>query len=608
MSKIFRDFLVLEAKFVKDASTGKLIVSGPFSKCDIRNANGRVYKRPLWERILRAPEIVQTLSDRTMLGELGHPDIVETTLTNVSHIVTKLQLQPNGDIYGEAEILDTPTGRILKTLYEAGVKMGISSRGYLPEGSTLVPEGSDLVVPEDYQLVGFDFVLMPSSPGAYPTIKESKKAELRAILAEGKSKLVPEAYALIDSLGQSLNENAPLKPSVAEPNKLICSFTNLSESRLTEISSSFKSRFKSIEIDSKPEYGVIEFSGNLNESEFKVIAARVNKLVPTGVPFSMKFMINGALVKFDESIFRKSNFKQMNDKEVSSVGDSNGSAYEVKLESVVDELKDRYLTAEEVITGLKDRCIVSEEVIDNLLSQNKTMIDVISDLKTRYLTAEDVISQFREYTASVEESLTDVVSLYKVAEGVIGDLTKRYTLSEDIIEDLRNRYLAAESTLGSMKNLYLNAEGVINDLKARYLTAESVIDDLTKRYTLSEGIIGELRDAMNEGSTKVAESQDASDSTTSINESGTPVLSDSDFVALKAEEYGLSIAETRRLFTKANSDRNALDLVLSEKAAALNNKYEEFPFGGNVDRTIVNEHDTVPAPEDKLTHIITRVM
>lgn len=201
----------------------KFVVSGIFSQADTLNRNGRVYSYKLWESILKQPELKRALKDRTMVGELGHPEQLETTPVQISHIVTKLELHSDGTVYGEAEILDTPSGRILKTLYEAGVKVGISSRGYLDEGYNLYPDANNnLMVPEDgYELITFDFVIDPSSPDAYPQIKESAARELNTILCENRSRVNSDIAAFITNTtkGTCLNEDRRHLPPTRKPGK-----------------------------------------------------------------------------------------------------------------------------------------------------------------------------------------------------------------------------------------------------------------------------------------------------------------------------------------------------------------------------------------------------
>lgn len=99
-------------------------------------------------------------------------------LKNVSHIIREAYIQ-NGTVYGTAEILDTPSGKILQSLVESGVKLGISSRGV---GSTK-KQGDYYVVQEDFQLICWDYVSEPSTPGAFmiPEGKTITQKELKAV-------------------------------------------------------------------------------------------------------------------------------------------------------------------------------------------------------------------------------------------------------------------------------------------------------------------------------------------------------------------------------------------------------------------------------------------
>jgi hypothetical protein len=126
----------------------------------IRNANQRVY--PV-DEIERA---VKTLNDQiqngySVLGEVDHPDDLKVNLDRVSHMITNMWMEgPNG--YGKFKILPTPMGNLIRTMLEAGVKLGVSSRG-----SGNVDEMSGKV--SDFEIITVDIVAQPSAPGAYPT-------------------------------------------------------------------------------------------------------------------------------------------------------------------------------------------------------------------------------------------------------------------------------------------------------------------------------------------------------------------------------------------------------------------------------------------------------
>ena len=144
----------------KEINGGKIILKGILQKAETLNQNGRVYPRAILEREVRNYQ--KFISENRALGECDHPDSSVVELKNASHIVKEAYM--DGDIcYGSVELLDTPAGKILQSLIESGVTLGISSRGV---GSTR-SDGDNEVVQDDFQLICWDFVSEPSTPGAF---------------------------------------------------------------------------------------------------------------------------------------------------------------------------------------------------------------------------------------------------------------------------------------------------------------------------------------------------------------------------------------------------------------------------------------------------------
>jgi hypothetical protein len=165
-----------------------LTLEGVFQRADTKNANGRVYPRGLWQEIMKNQDVNDRLTSRRMLGELDHPASGSTSLSRVSHVVTGHKLLPDGTVEGRFDILNTPSGQIAATLIEAGVQLGVSSRG---DGS-VEKKGDVDEVQNDFRLETYDIVLKPSTPGAYPHIVESeeKAKENVALIAQAVEGLV----------------------------------------------------------------------------------------------------------------------------------------------------------------------------------------------------------------------------------------------------------------------------------------------------------------------------------------------------------------------------------------------------------------------------------
>jgi hypothetical protein len=144
----------------RELNGGKVLMKGVLQKADTLNQNGRVYPLPILEREIRNYQ--KFIKENRALGECDHPDSSVVELKNASHIIREAYME--GDVcYGTVELLDTPAGQILQSLVESGVTLGISSRGV---GSTK-NEGDHQVVQDDFQLICWDFVSEPSTPGAF---------------------------------------------------------------------------------------------------------------------------------------------------------------------------------------------------------------------------------------------------------------------------------------------------------------------------------------------------------------------------------------------------------------------------------------------------------
>ena len=155
-----------------------------------RNAD-RLYTEELWDnRVFGSEDVMEALETKTLFGELDHPegDRCETLAKNAAITITKLEKRPEeGVIYGEAEILDTPTGRIVKALADSGAKLGISSRGM---GEEIYQEGKNIIDPETYDFITFDVVVTPANTKARVALTESKHISK---LTESLQKEIDEA-------------------------------------------------------------------------------------------------------------------------------------------------------------------------------------------------------------------------------------------------------------------------------------------------------------------------------------------------------------------------------------------------------------------------------
>lgn len=154
------DYSPEQIKESRDLNNGKIIMKGILQKANTLNQNGRIYPLEILEREVRNYQ--KFIKENRALGECDHPDSSVVELKNASHIIREAYMN-DGVCYGTVELLDTPSGKILQSLVESGVTLGISSRGV---GSTR-REGDYDVVQDDFQLICWDYVSEPSTPGAF---------------------------------------------------------------------------------------------------------------------------------------------------------------------------------------------------------------------------------------------------------------------------------------------------------------------------------------------------------------------------------------------------------------------------------------------------------
>ncbi len=195
MKKLLVDYLPFEVEpdqineSMKE-NGGKVVVRGVLQRAESKNQNGRVYPKDILVREAKK-YTDEFINQRRAMGELDHPESSVVNLQNVSHNVRKMHFEGD-NLMGEVEVLPTPSGNILKELFKAGIKLGISSRG-MGSVETVNENGAEAQeVQPDFELIAFDFVSNPSTHGAfmYPVNESVDKTQDRSC----------DAYCKVESI------------------------------------------------------------------------------------------------------------------------------------------------------------------------------------------------------------------------------------------------------------------------------------------------------------------------------------------------------------------------------------------------------------------------
>ena len=155
---------ITSAEMLVEVTNGKkdYKIKGVFLQSNIKNRNGRIYPKDiLAKEVTRYNK--EFINKKRAFGELGHPDGPTVNLERVSHMITKLY--PDGDNFiGEAKVMNTPYGKIVKGLIDEGAQLGVSSRGM---GSLVNRGGKNYVKDDFYLATAADIVADPSAPDAF---------------------------------------------------------------------------------------------------------------------------------------------------------------------------------------------------------------------------------------------------------------------------------------------------------------------------------------------------------------------------------------------------------------------------------------------------------
>lgn len=193
-----------EVKYLVEEKLGKgkeYFIEGIFLQSNLKNRNGRVYPTEILDKEIKRYNEEYVTKNRAF-GELGHPDSPTINLDRVSHMIK--ELRRDGDNFiGKAKIMDTPYGKIVKSLIDEGATLGVSSRGM----GSLTQKGGVSMVQDDFTLAtAADIVADPSAPNAFVEgVMESKEW----VMVDGKfvEKDLLEAQRIIrKTSSKNLNE------------------------------------------------------------------------------------------------------------------------------------------------------------------------------------------------------------------------------------------------------------------------------------------------------------------------------------------------------------------------------------------------------------------
>ena len=431
-------------------------IVGPIADYKNPTRNGRKYTEKLWEKVFADPIVKEKIENRCLYGELGHPDDrLETDMSKICICLAEVpKKSDDGKLYGIFDVLDTPNGRILKTLLDYGANIGVSSRG---EGD-LVSDymGEEIVDPDTYQYECHDAVLLPAVKAARLTpVTESlntKKTLKQALLedlnkANDNDKLVMNDT--LESLGINLNEGIQYKgydmtitksgvqlrksdgtfiqefPTEQEAKEYIDD--EVKNESLQKEENSSDSSIKDVNIKKESEKEEAENAGDDLVAELQEALLRnadLEKLVKNlrerlSVCYAKENRYEGQLNTYKSSI--KS--LQENSKKATSL--------EGRLTSLKEELENSKSEIKE-----KDKKIAE---LNSLISESKTTLtEQVSQHKEKQAAAKEIVEELTKKVQSLQEELEKVKASKTASVKVLKETySKRETELNDKVSGLQ---------------------------------------------------------------------------------------------------------------------------------------------------------------------------
>lgn len=477
---------------------GKYIFRGQFARSDRATDNKRLYREHLWTREFK--RMSESMGRRGTYGELDHPSDGRTKLARVSHLITSLSVKGN-EVIGEAEILDTPNGRIMKVLADAGASVGVSSRGY---GSVKTIDNGVQEVQEDFRLDTFDFVADPATKTAYPKLFREERGHIQEAEEQMSLETLKRDYpGLVEEM---MNERTS-----GDVGSLITEAENRTEARLKE---DFAHQLRrSIEVirEEAVEQARSEFLSDPNVAGAKQVLERVFGLVKSfGVdPLATEPTFGGTTAAPDPAMEAKLADRELEvqaaQREAKEMADlARRAAYQLHLErSIRGDTKE---TAEAIVTLVGDPSLLgSKEEIDERVEAVRGELDrrggpvkADDDLEVALEAAEVRIEQAERAKLKIERQLGEARAAEKKAKGQAELATKIAEAAN--LQVYVERRISGNPNASSLRELCEEAtsEASINSIVERYVPQRTRDTDEAERIRarVESGARGKQRDLL----------------------------------------------------------------------------------------------------------------
>lgn len=487
-------------------------IEGPLAEYGTLNRNKRMYTEQLWDNVLESPYLKEQLSYHTLYGECNHPqDRYEIDFERVSHSIEKMWKVPaTNQIYGRIYILDTPFGRILNTLYDAGGIIGYSSRA----GGTLHQRKDHIDVDErTYNFITFDAVPYPSVVSARPDS-----------IMEGVVEPVQLPDEVHDKICKIINESGMSdKTALKDFIYSIQGYDLSKEKKLFE---------EGEPMISKNEQEISETTLSLlKESSSQIETLKADKMALKTENTSLVAENENLKARLNESLEQLTKLGIETKKQETVINESNASHNDTiaKLESRIEDLK----------TILEEKDIELEEM-SSVKEAFKALQSENAGMKSSVYTEQEVAESFQSYSTKVEGELKEA---YSEISSMIKELDEKdnqiQSLTESV-EELKSQVSDEKATSEKLQKQLSTIKSEKVQIVRESKEIDSRTSDKIEELEEENSKLSEMIKRLNESVDSLTE-----DLNKSVNESTTNSVYADSLIEVIAGNYGMSASAVK---------------------------------------------------------------
>ena len=481
--------------------------------------NGRKYTRELWEKVMQSEDFQEMMDSMTCFGENDHPteqsERIDSSLKEVSCVLTDMQLIDEEQVvWCKFDILDTPQGRILKSLVDYGCSLGVSSRGL---GEEIVRDGETIIDPDTYSFFGFDVVVTPACKIARPAATESVNAKAKSVVESFKREIenaktfdeveniknLAESVNLpnMDIITEAVEQKLNAKPDSEEDNIYIAKLEKQIESYVEQIKE-LKKQGKVI-VNAYNENNML-----LKESNQKLANSEKSNAKLQSQVHESKTTISSLRrekVKSDCLIAERSEETVSLNENIDTLDFKNErlNAKMQRLNGEIRSLENKLKEKEKTELELNDKISALNESIRDM-SVHEKMLDVESDksekllckledkynkLKSDYNDIKDINSVLNEKVNYLNELLAEKSRELTQKDNSLSEMKKHLEESKQqkklteqkLISNSKSEVKKVQNTLATTIDKYLEAKCIMEDIDVNYLK-----NLLPKNYTTED--------------------------------------------------------------------------------------------------------------------------